>query len=260
MEKSTVRLKLTRLGQHSTTPLSVWSSYDNQNRVCSSRVMELPKVAKNSPRVASEKQHGTKSENAYNFPIIDTFGCYFWKAISPEASNSGTPKLGLEVRRGHTINRSPHPLPLIYTYVPSTLIIPAIRIYITYSSRPSCHAVYWLTLCLLHIIVTYWGYLEGTLEHQNLHAGLSAMYITRLYFGKFEKHISELPRKVLFSFLKCCINVLPNRNIEYTLVPSSRSPKETPWQLQLFLLGIHHRNLYTYFAIFTILAQDSKSG
>ena len=81
MEKSTVRLKVTRLGQHSTTPLSAQSSYDNEkydneNWAHSSRVMELPKDAENSPRVASEKQHGTESENTYNFPIIDTFGYY----------------------------------------------------------------------------------------------------------------------------------------------------------------------------------------
>jgi len=63
--------------------------------------MELPKDAENSPRVASEKQHGMESENTCNFPIIDTFGHCLWKAIAPEASNSGAPKykLGLEVRR-----------------------------------------------------------------------------------------------------------------------------------------------------------------
>jgi len=63
MEKSTVQLKMTRSGRHSTTPLSALSSYDNKNRACSSRVMELPKVAENSLRFASEKEHWTESEN-----------------------------------------------------------------------------------------------------------------------------------------------------------------------------------------------------
>jgi len=76
MEKSTVRLKITRPGRYSTTPLSARSSYDNENRVRSSWVLELPEVADNLPRVASEKQHGTESENTCNFPIFDTFGRY----------------------------------------------------------------------------------------------------------------------------------------------------------------------------------------
>ena len=116
METSIVRLKITRPGRHSTTPLSARSSYDNENRARSSRVMELPEVADNSPRVASEKQHGTESENTWNFPIFDTFGRYIWKAIAPRSKHSGTPKLELEVRRVCTIDGSPHPLPVIYTY------------------------------------------------------------------------------------------------------------------------------------------------
>ena len=116
MEKSTVRLKIMRPGRQSMTPLSDRSNYDNENRTRSSRVMELPKLSENSPRVASEKQHGTESENTCNFPIFDTFGCYIWKTIAPEASNSGTPKLELKVRRACTIDRSCHPLPVIYTY------------------------------------------------------------------------------------------------------------------------------------------------
>ena len=116
MERSTFRLKIMRAGRHSTTPLSAWSGYNNKNRARSSRVMELPEVADNSPRVASEKQHGTESENTYNFPIIDTFGYYVWKAIAPEASNSGPAELGLEVRKVCTIDGNPHPLPVIHTY------------------------------------------------------------------------------------------------------------------------------------------------
>ena len=116
MEKSTVRLKITRPGRHSATPLSARSSYDNENRARSSRMMELLEVADNSPRVASEKQHGTGSENTCNVPIFDTFGRCVWKAIAPRSKHSGTPKLVLEVRRVRTIDGSPHPLPVIYTY------------------------------------------------------------------------------------------------------------------------------------------------
>jgi len=98
------------------TPLSARSSYDNENRLHSSRVMELPEVADNSPRFASEKQHGMESENTCNFSIFDTFTRYIWKAVAPRSKHSGTPKLELELRRVCTINRSPHPLPVIYTY------------------------------------------------------------------------------------------------------------------------------------------------
>ena len=45
MEKFTVRLKMTRPGRHSTTPLSARSSYENENRARSSRVMGVPDVA-----------------------------------------------------------------------------------------------------------------------------------------------------------------------------------------------------------------------
>jgi len=62
--------------------------------------MELPEVADNLPRVASEKQHGTESENTCNFPIFDTFGHYIWKAIAPRSKHSGTPKLELSSAKG----------------------------------------------------------------------------------------------------------------------------------------------------------------
>jgi len=116
--------------RHSTTPLSAQSSYDNENRARSSRVMGLPEVADNSPRVASEKQHGTESENTWNFPIFDSFGRYIWKAIAPRSKHSGTPKLELEVRRVCTVDGSPHPLPVIYTYVASAS---------DYTCRPNIH-------------------------------------------------------------------------------------------------------------------------
>ena len=116
MEKSTVQLKITRHGRHSTTPLSARSSYDNENQAHSRRVMELPEVADNSPRIASEKQYGTESENTWNFLIFDTFGRYIWKAIAPRSKHSGTPKVELEMQRVCTIDGSLHPLPVIYTY------------------------------------------------------------------------------------------------------------------------------------------------
>jgi len=104
-----------RPGRHSTTLLSARSGYNNKNRARSSRVMELPNTD-NSPRVASEKQHGTESEHTCNFPIFDTARRYIWKAIAPRSKHSGTPKLELEVRRVCTIDGRPHPLLVIYTY------------------------------------------------------------------------------------------------------------------------------------------------
>ena len=77
MEKSTVRLKMTRPGRHSTTPLSARSSYENENRARSSRVMGVPDVAENSPRVAPEKQHGAASDNTSSLPNIVVSECYF---------------------------------------------------------------------------------------------------------------------------------------------------------------------------------------
>jgi len=38
-----------------------------------------------------------QSKNTYNFPIIDRFRYYLWKAIAREASNTGTSELRLEV-------------------------------------------------------------------------------------------------------------------------------------------------------------------
>ena len=88
------------------------------------------RVAAGSPRVASEKRHGTESENTCNFPIFDTFGRYIWKAIAPRSKHSGTPKLELEVRRVRTVDGSPHPLPVVYTYAQALPIIPVVRIYL----------------------------------------------------------------------------------------------------------------------------------
>ena len=104
--------------------------------------MELPEVADNSPRVASEKQHGTGSENTCNFPIFDTFGRCVWKAIAPRSKHSGTPKLVLEVRRIRTIDGSPHPLPVIYTYGASAS---------DYTCRPNID--YLLYACCKHVEV-----------------------------------------------------------------------------------------------------------
>jgi len=57
--------------------------------------MELHNAAEILLKVALQKRHGMESENTYDCLIIDTFGCYLWKAIAPEASNRGTPKLEL---------------------------------------------------------------------------------------------------------------------------------------------------------------------
>jgi len=77
MEKSTVRLKMTRPGRHSTTPLSAQSSYENENMSRSSRVMGVPDVAENSPRVAPEKQHGAASHNTSSLPNMVVSEFYF---------------------------------------------------------------------------------------------------------------------------------------------------------------------------------------
>jgi len=83
--------------------------------------MELHTAAEILPTVVLQKKQGMESKNC---PIIDTFGCYFWKAIAPEASSRGrsrgTPKLGLEVGRVCTIDERPCPLLVIYTYYAST--------------------------------------------------------------------------------------------------------------------------------------------
>ena len=140
MEISTVQLKMTRPGRHSTTPLSARSSYNNKNRARSSRVMELPEVADNSPRVASEKQYGMESENTCNFPIFDTFRHFIWKAIAPRSKHSRTPKLELGVRRVCTIDGSPHPLPVIYMYSTSAS---------DYTCCPNIHYLLLPTTCFL---------------------------------------------------------------------------------------------------------------
>ena len=116
MEKSTVRLKVTRPVWHSTTPLSARSSYENENRARSRRVMGLPDVAENSPRVASEKQHGAASDNTLNLPNIAVSEFYFWQTITPEANVREAPKLERTVRGIHTIDGGSRPLPVWYVF------------------------------------------------------------------------------------------------------------------------------------------------
>ena len=109
MENSTVRLKITRPGRHSTTPLSARSSYDNKIWACSSRAMELPEVADNLPRFASEKQHGTESENTCNFSIFDTFRRYIWKAVAPRSKQFRNTKIGTQSAKGLYYQRKSPP-------------------------------------------------------------------------------------------------------------------------------------------------------
>ena len=111
MEKSTVRLKTTRPGWYSTTPLSsARNSYNNENRVHSSRVMGLPDAAENSPRVASDKQHGVASDNTQNLPIIGVSEFYFWQTITPESNVREAPTLERTIRGIHTIDGGSRPL------------------------------------------------------------------------------------------------------------------------------------------------------
>jgi len=92
MEKSTVQLKMTRPGWHSTTPPSVQSSYDNENMARSSRVMRLPDVAENSPRILLLTDYNSRSK------------C--------ERST----KTGCTVRGIHTIDGGSRPLPVWYIF------------------------------------------------------------------------------------------------------------------------------------------------
>ena len=59
--------------------------------------MELPNAAEILPTVALKKKQGTESDNTYNCPILIY---YFWKAIAPEPSNKGTPKVGTQSVKG----------------------------------------------------------------------------------------------------------------------------------------------------------------
>jgi len=74
--------------------------------------MELPEVAENTLRVASGKQH----ERSPKIHTIFQSLTLLLESYSSRTEHSGTPKLGLEVQRACTIDGSPHPLPVIYTY------------------------------------------------------------------------------------------------------------------------------------------------
>ena len=103
---------------HSATPLSARGSHNYETLVCSSRVMELPNAAEILLTVILEKRQGTESDNTYNCPIFDISDLPLEGA--PEPSNGGTPNLEFRVRRVCSINRRPHPLPVIYVYGAST--------------------------------------------------------------------------------------------------------------------------------------------
>jgi len=64
--------------------------------VHSSRLIELHNAAEILPKVALLKRQGMESENTYNinFPIIDTFGCYIWKAGAPDKKQFRNIKIG----------------------------------------------------------------------------------------------------------------------------------------------------------------------
>jgi len=112
MEKSTVRLKMTTFNNTTQCP----SSYDDENRARSNRVMELPNVAKNSPRVALEKQHGAASDSTWNLPNIAVSDFYFWQTITPELNVREAPNLECTVRGIHTIDEGSCPLSVSYVF------------------------------------------------------------------------------------------------------------------------------------------------
>jgi len=78
--------------------------------------MRLLDVAKNSPRVASEKQHGAASDNTLNLPNIAVSEFYFWQTITPEANVREAPNLERTVRGIHTIDGGSRPLPVCYVF------------------------------------------------------------------------------------------------------------------------------------------------
>ena len=82
----------------------------------SSRVMELPEIAKNMSRVASENWHGAESENKYKFSNHWYFLTLLLESYSSRSKQFRDIKIGIQVQRVCTINRSPHPLPVIYMY------------------------------------------------------------------------------------------------------------------------------------------------
>ena len=84
--------------------------------------------------VASQERPGTESKTTYNSLIIDAYGRYLWKAVSPEASNTGTPKLELKVRRVCTTDGRPQPLPVIQMYSANAS---------NYTSRPNIHYLFY---------------------------------------------------------------------------------------------------------------------
>ena len=98
---------------HSIASLRAQSSYIGENLACSSMVVGLSKNEERSPKVASGRKHGT--DNTYFCPIIAVSEFQLRKAIAPEPTNGGRPNFQLEERRVCTINRSPRPLPVIYT-------------------------------------------------------------------------------------------------------------------------------------------------
>ena len=109
MEKSTVPLKITRPGRHSTTPLSARSSYDNENR------------ARNGVRKYMQ------------FSDLWYFRTLHLESYSSKKQAFRNTKLGTRSAMGLYY----HPLPVIYTFGASASdytcrpIMPVVRIYIT---------------------------------------------------------------------------------------------------------------------------------
>ena len=82
--------------------------------------MELPNVAENLPRVASEKQQRAALNNTYHFLNIAVFEFYFGQTITPEPNVREAPNLSRTVRWIHTVDGGSHPLPVLYAFHTST--------------------------------------------------------------------------------------------------------------------------------------------
>ena len=129
-----------------------WPCFTFSNAPQCSRQLQLRKVGvQQQGRGASQCcrnftdscfREQTRNRVRYYIHLTDLWyiRTYFWKAIAPQPSNGGTPNLELRVCRVCSIDRRPHPLPVIYAYGASAS---------DYTCRPNIHyLLYWLVASL----------------------------------------------------------------------------------------------------------------
>ena len=84
---------MTRPGWHSTTPLSAWSSYDEENRAHSNRVMGLPDVAETRRELPQRSNMEWRPIIHKSLPNIAVSEFYFWQTRTPEPNVREAPNL-----------------------------------------------------------------------------------------------------------------------------------------------------------------------